>query len=333
MQAIVDGYLSGLEIGDGVGFERMVLFPVYRQAESPLRYRVLAEALADGSVEVREQPSATIPELWLVNHSDTMVLVLDGEEVVGGKQNRIVNASFLVDARSEVAIPVSCVEHGRWHDLAPRFSSGETTYFSLRRAKEQQVHHNLRATGRAMADQVAVWNAIDAKQRETSTHSATGAMHDIYRKRSKDLSDYESAFPRVDGAVGMAVALGGRIVGADLFDQPDTAARLWHKLVRSYAMDALDAEMCAPVARERAERLLKRLTGARVESFPSIGLGHDLRLEGDGAVGSALVFEGIVVHLGIFRTRGYRSTSGSTEVARASIRRRVHTRPDPRAAE
>ncbi len=330
MQAIVDGYLSGLKVGDGVSFDRMTLFPVFRPADSPLRYRVLSDALADGSVEVRERPSATVPELWLVNRSDTMVLVLDGEEVVGGRQNRIVNASFLIGARSEVSIPVSCVEHGRWHDVAPRFDSGESMYFSLRREKEQQVRESLRTTGRATADQGAVWDAIAAKQRGTRTHSATGAMNDIYREKAKDLSDYERAFPGVEGAVGMAVALNGRMAGADLFDQPATAARLWQKLVRSYAMDALDGQKAEPVARERAERLLKRLVGARVESFPSIGLGQDLRLEGDRAVGSALVFEGIAVHLGIFRIHGHRSRSGSTDMARASIRRRLHTRTEPR---
>jgi hypothetical protein len=325
---MVDGYLSGLKVGDGVSFGRMTLFPVFGQAESPLRYRVLSEALADGAVEVRERASATVPELWLVNRSDAMVLVLDGEEVVGGRQNRMVNASFLIGAKSEVAIPVSCVEHGRWHDVAPRFGGGEATYFSLRREKEQQVRENLRATGRPTADQGAVWDAIAAKQRETRTRSATGAMNDIYRERAQDLSGYERALPVVEGAVGLAVAINGRMAGADLFDQPDTAARLWPKLVRSYAMDALDGERAEPVAKERAERLLRRMVGARVESFPSIGLGRDLRLEGDGAVGSALLFEGIVVHLALFRVHGRRSPGETGRIASASARRRMQRRPN-----
>ena len=59
----------------------------------------------------------------MVNRSDDMVFVMDGEEVVGGKQNRIVNASFLIAPKSEVALPVSCVER-RWHDVAPSFGSG-----------------------------------------------------------------------------------------------------------------------------------------------------------------------------------------------------------------
>jgi hypothetical protein len=324
MQAIVDGYLGSLKVGEGVDFGHMVLFPVFGQGESGLSYLVLSEALTSGAVEVRERPSASVPELWLVNRSDAMVLVMDGEEVAGGKQNRIVNASFLIAPRSEVGLPVSCVEHGRWHDVAPNFGVGEAAFFSLKQAKEEQVRASLRETGRPVADQGAVWEAVAEKQRRAGTRSSTGAMNDIYQERAKGLDDYERAFGPMEGAVGMAVALSGRMVGADLFDQPATASKLWCKLVRSYAMDALDGEPSTPVGRERAERLLKRLVGARVEAFPSLALGQDVRLEGEGAMGSALVFKETVVHMGIFRTHRRQGQGGYSGMARSSVRRRIH---------
>jgi hypothetical protein len=325
MQGVVDGYLGSLRVGDGKAFDRMTLFPVFREGESGLRYLVLSEALANGSVEVRERPSATVPELWLVNRSEWMVLALDGEEVVGGKQNRIVNASFLVGAKSEVALPVTCVEHGRWHDVGPRFGSGESSYHSLRREKELQVRESLRAMGKAEANQGAVWDSIARKREAARAPSATGAMADIYLERGKGLEEYEGAFPLVEGAVGMAVALNGRMAGADLFDQAGTAAKVWGKLVRSYAMDAMDGEVGSPVARSRAERLLGRVRGARAEVFPSIGVGRDVRLEGDRATGAALAYEGSVVHLAIFRMHG-RGSQGAGGMARASLRRRMQGR-------
>jgi len=326
MQGIVDGYLAVVRVGEGKAFGGMTLFPVFRQGESPLRYRTLGEALLGGSVEVRERPSASVPELWLVNRSDEMVLVMDGEEIVGGKQNRMVNASFLIAPKSEVALPVTCVEHGRWHDVAPNFMAGEAAPAFLRRAKETQVKENLRAAARPMADQGAVWDAIAEKQRVEGVHSRTGAMNDLYQQKAKSLEEYQRAFPVVDGAVGMAVALNGGMVGADLFDQAATAARLWPKLVRSYAMDVVAGREERPVARERAEKLLKRLVGARVETFPSIALGQDVRLEGDGANGAALVYEGIVVHLGVFRVHRRGAYGDATRVVRASTRRRMRGR-------
>ena len=327
MQGVVDGYLEALRVGEGMHFDRMTLFPVFRDGESPLRYLVLEEALAAGLVEVREQPSARVPELSLVNRSDGMVLVLDGEEVAGGKQNRMANASFLIAPWSELALPVTCVEHGRWHDVAPSFDSGEAGYFSLRREKEEQVRANLRAMGAMASDQLAMWDSMAARQSRAGISSATGAMGDLYQGMAKSLSEYERAFRAVEGAVGMAVALNGRMAGADLFDQAATAAKLWRKLVRSYGLDALDGGEGGPVGRDRAERLLRRLIGARVESFPSAGLGHDLRLAGDRAVGSALLFEGVVVHLAIFRIHGRRSHGEPMSMARASLRRRLRTVP------
>ena len=322
MTGIVGSYLAGMRVGEGREFSGMTLFPVFREGRSPLRYRVLSECLADGSVEVTERPSATVPMLWLVNRSDEMVLVMDGEEIVGGKQNRMVNASFLIAAKSEVELPVTCVEHGRWHDVSANFLAGEAAPAFLRRAKDEQVKANLRTAQRPMADQGAVWDAIALKHRAEGTHSRTGALHDIYEQKAKSLAGYERAFPVEQGAVGFAVALDGGMVGADLFDQPEAAAKLWAKVVRSYAMDARGIEDKL-VARDRAEKLLKRIVDARVETFPSIGVGQDLRLEGDGANATALVFEGIVVHLGVFRIHGKRAGVDYTGMARASMRRRM----------
>ena len=126
--------------------------------------------------------------------------------------------------------------------------------------------------------------------------------------------------------MGLAVGLSGRMTGVDVFDQPETAARLWSRLVRSYAMDALRSPPADPVGPDRAKRLLDRLAGAKAESYPSPGLGQDVRLEGDGAEGSALVHESVVVHLAIFRTHELRSGSRGSGMASASRRQGMRRR-------
>src|SRR5262249_48794777 len=118
-QVILD-QLASLRVGVGIAHAGMTIFPVF--AANPtapaLRYQTLEQAIAAGAVEVVEQASATVPELTLRNKGDVMIFVLDGEEVIGGRQNRIVNASFLIAAKSTVKLPVTCVEHGRGHDIA-----------------------------------------------------------------------------------------------------------------------------------------------------------------------------------------------------------------------
>jgi hypothetical protein len=297
-------------------------------AAPALRYQTLEQAIGAGAVEVVEQASATVPELTLRNKGDVMIFVLDGEEVVGGRQNRIVNASFLIAANSTVTLPVTCVEHGRWHDVSPRFSSGESMPHYMRLAKHRQVSASLARTSRPLADQGATWDAIAEKQATTGTRSATGALHDIYRAQQETLGAWEQAFPYVAGAVGFVIGLGGQITGADLFDQPATAEALWPKLRRSYALDALEAHTAGnPIAQEQAEGLLARAQRARYQVYPSLALGEDARFEGDGVVGGGLVYEETPIHVSLFRTEDQTGQVGvrTGTLARASQRRQHYT--------
>jgi hypothetical protein len=329
---VVLARLAALQVGEAIVHERMVVFPLFAQgADSvvPFRYVTLEQAIAQGAVEVTEQPSATVPELLLRNKGDTMIFVLDGEEIIGGRQNRIVNASFLVAANSTTCLPVTCVEHGRWHSTSYGFSSGESSYHSLRREKFAQVRSSLAATGRHTSDQSAVWDSVARKAMDSGTHSLTGAMNEIYQSRGVSLDGYLRAFPYLAGAVGFAVALGGRMAGADLFDQPETASVLWPKLVRSYAMDALDSPEGGAVERQRAVRLIERARGARGETYPSLALGEDVRFDGDGMVGGGLVYQETPVHITLFRTHGGESASQSGTMARASQRRTAFMQRSP----
>ncbi|HEX6820174.1 MAG TPA: DUF6569 family protein [Ktedonobacterales bacterium] len=317
--------LTAIDVGEPVAHERMVVFPLYLGGDtaSALRYSTLEQALAAGSVEVTEQASATVPELVLHNKSTVQIFVLDGEEIVGGRQNRIVNASFLVGANATVPLPVTCVEHGRWYSTSRTFSSGEASYHSLRSEKFTQVHESLRRGMRHSSDQGAVWNSVAAKAMRAGAASPTGAMHEIYESRSGSLDAYLGAFPYMAGACGFAVALGGQMAGADLFDQPATAQVLWPKLLRSYAMDALDSLDGGSIGREGARRLFERVRGVAAETYPSLALGEDVRFAGDGVVGGGLVYEETPVHISIFRTSGASSMQPST-MARASQSRMAY---------
>jgi hypothetical protein len=78
----------------------------------------------------------SVPELKFVNESDKPVFLMDGEELIGAKQNRTLNLSILVPAKKAVGIPVSCVERGRWHHLSREFSSTPRAYYAEGRANE-----------------------------------------------------------------------------------------------------------------------------------------------------------------------------------------------------
>jgi hypothetical protein len=324
--------LIRLEVGEAVVHDRIAVFPLFDRGSPSgnggagavgVRYRTLQQAISAGEVEVTEQPRASVPELVLRNKGQTMVLVLDGEEIVGGRQNRIVNASFLVAEDATIVLPVSCVEQGRWHDISATFTSGESSPLRLKRLKHEQVTKSLRASGRHATDQEAVWASVAESAALARSYSPSGAMHDIYRARDQDLDAYQRALGYVAGACGLLVAMNGRMAGGDVFDQSGTAEALWPKLVRSYVLDALAGTPGSPAAHEDAIQLLAATQGARYEAFPSLALGSDVRFEAEGVIGGGLVYQDTPVHISLFQTgdAGDGEQTGSGGIAQVAQRR------------
>ena len=126
METVIQGYLDKVKVGRKQSYRNLAVFPLLSGYATGLDYMTLDEGLAGGLIQVTEvSQGGTVPELKVVNKSPRMVLILDGEELVGAKQNRIVNTTILVQAQSTTVIPVNCVEQGRWHYRSPSFSSEE----------------------------------------------------------------------------------------------------------------------------------------------------------------------------------------------------------------
>ena len=117
--------LADVSVGSEMSFERLSVVPMtLSNPKLPMDCMTLDEALSSGNFEVMEvSEGGQVPELRVVNDGDTRVLLLDGEELIGAKQNRIINLTILVPARANVVIPVSCVEAGRWHRQSRRFAA------------------------------------------------------------------------------------------------------------------------------------------------------------------------------------------------------------------
>ena len=321
--------LSAVRLGEPQAHQNLSLFPLLGEAANAPEYLLLEEALARGLVRVTEvSEGGSVPELLLVNEGERPVLLLDGEELVGAKQNRILNLSVLVGPHSRTVIPVSCVEAGRWRHTSPEFAaSGRTHYASGRVHTAVSVSDSLRDRGSRRSDQGAVWADIDAKAARMGVHSQTSAAAALYERHEGSLEAYLGAFTPLAEQTGALFAINSRVVGLDLFDAPATLARVLAKLVRSYALDALDeGERPGEPARFDAERLLEQTKSAPVERFPAVGLGEDLRLASPTLAGGALALDGRLVHLCAFALPGAagdtagEGTDTGTRLVRASRR-------------
>lgn len=322
----IKAFLDVLKLGRRQSHKDLALFPLMAPDKGLPDYLTLEEALAQGGVRITEvSEGGSVPELRLVNDSPKAVLVVDGEELVGAKQNRIVNATFLVPGKTEVVIPVSCVEQGRWSYRTRSFGSqGRLMHATLRRNHQRAVAERLATEQSYRSDQGMIWSELSAKAARMSVQAPTGAMADLFEGYRDLLEDFTNAFRLVECQVGAAFALKGGIVGMECFFHQATFEKFFRKLVQSYAMDALDyqfyKEDLAPSVEDPAV-FIQGLREARFSEYPSIGLGRSVRLHAEGLTGAALVEDGKVLHMNAFRTEGP-SGRGKVGFQRFSQRRR-----------
>jgi hypothetical protein len=298
--------LQHLHLGPATTFERLTMYPLLNGGGRSPDYLMLRQALAQGTVRITEvSEGGSVPQLAVANEGEQRVLIVDGEELVGAKQNRIVNVSILVPAKRVIPIPVSCVERGRWSYRSRHFTdSGNAVYAEARARHVGTVTGSLRRAGTHDANQGAVWRAISEKMSSLGASSPTDAMNDIYARHTRKIDDYVQAFRPLAGQLGAIFAVHGRPFGLDLFDSPQSFDVVLDKLVRSYALDAIDetGEHSAPQEPQPPEDFLAAVTAAKGETYPAVGLGEDVRLEGTEVVGAALVADGRVVHRSAFRS-------------------------------
>jgi len=324
---ILENYLGRTRIGGQQAFKNLAVFPVTSDWVIPFDYLTLDEALSKGLIEVAEiDDHGSVPELKVVNRSDQMVLILDGEELVGAKQNRIVNTTVLIPAGETVVIPVSCVEQGRWAYTSRRFGTEKRLAPStLRAMKSRQVLFSLRESDRFEADQGAIWNEISARAARRRAESDSMAMSEIYFRDRASLDDYLEHFAVTESQVGAVFAINGRVVGMDCFGKPETFAKSFKKLLESYALDAIDRatpEDEKTPSREEASDFIESAGRSRVEARPAVALGVDCRLESEKCTGFALSHLDQVFHLSVFaRDREDENRKQRSGIHRFSTRR------------
>ena len=319
-------FLSVLSIGDPFGHLNLTLVPLQGRQAQPVDYLLAADAIGAGVLVVTEVSEyGRVPELLAVSSAQQMILLLDGEELVGAKQNRILNTTVLLPAQAQTKIPVSCVEQGRWRHTSQKFGSGSFATSHLRANKSRSVGRNLRQSGQATSDQGEVWQDVAQCIAGSGASSPTGAMHDAMEQRRDLLDAYLSALACPAGACGVIASINGRFAALDMFDKPETLQRVWPRLVRGYALDAI-CRSRAPggVFTERgAQGLLEHVGEIECQPCPSAGVGEDWRLESPGVVGQALVVGETCVHLCVFPNDDPdRRVEGGPSIQAPSSRRR-----------
>jgi len=329
MNTQVAEYLSQAELDGAQEYRNLVMVPIVSRYRDGDNYLLLDDALQQDTLKVMEvDRQGSVPDLKVVNKSGSMVLIFDGEELVGAKQNRIVNTTILLAPESETTIPVSCVEQGRWAHTSDHFHSEKRMSPSfMRKNKSEHVMASLRMNMGFKSNQGRIWSEIHERQARREAPSPTGRMSELYTKDRPLLDEYLQQFRPVDNQVGALFLVNGKVAGLDGFGSPEIMARVFPKLVESYAIDALD--MYRPGSAEKTngtdpELFLRGCREAKSEERPSVALGTDCRLSSDDRIGAAFVFQDSVLHLSLFARDSGEEMGGNTgsRFARMSHRRR-----------
>ena len=306
----------------------LLLFPVVRtngKSASGTPFLTLDEGLKNGTVEVteagkvrglvrnRENGPAILAErfrgdqvntLVLVNNSNQPLLLLAGEIVTGGKQDRVIAKDRIVPPGSDpIDLSVFCIEPGRWVESSAVFGTaakGSMASF--------MVQPTVRQRAMVTKDQQQVWDSVHgsiaamaaaprpsggpmlAAPPPTTTSYAKAMQSDEFKAKVDEVAaplmksrDEIMAQLRKEDAVGVVVAVRGEIVWADLFSSTDLLSRYWTKLVRSYAAESLaPGESHASPTVADAQRFLEMPTGGTESSEGSVGIYRYRELKSNG---------------------------------------------------
>ena len=287
-----------IRVGPPMCCEGLAVFPLYAGRSSLFapEYVLAHEAMALGTVTVREVSSVgSVPDLLVENRGDLPCLILEGTELRGQKQHRMLNTTALVGGRSEARIPVSCVEHGRWRQESPAIRAGSHCPPVLAAPAEEAPPA---AAERGLGSrQTAVWAEIRRRHRALGVTSTT-----------EDLSGGAGRSPRQDKGGCRSGCRTRR--GKRGRRRPRRQARL-HRHPRQAGdpgkdMESFDRRDGAGHDREPGtgreatgrdvRAVLQRMRRLDWHSVKPVGLGDERRAGDDGMLAGALVFGEVMLH-------------------------------------
>lgn len=301
---------SGYKVLEPIRHGNLTIFPVVTaKSHDTQEFLTLDEGLRSGEVVVTESGNAAplirprhshpvimpdgprgggaqVNQLVLINNSKRPLILLAGEIVTGGKQDRVIGKDRIVPAESDpIDMSVFCVEPGRWTGASVNFNSMNAPMAqpavrgkAMGEKDQAQVWAEVGKTKAQMSETVQVTTeaaAIDATSSYARVMQNPGVARQVDSIAEPIQQSYQSLIKRLrdQNAVGVVVAVNGQIVWADIFASTSLLEKYWPKLVRSYAAEAVATRAKGQdVNTKQAQEFLARLDGRHesVDSEPGL---------------------------------------------------------------
>ncbi|MGZ4822763.1 MAG: ARPP-1 family domain-containing protein [Terriglobales bacterium] len=304
---------AGYKVLAPISHGNLTIFPVVASGTHDTSdFLTLDEGLRLGEVVVTEagriQPlmrrhvwpnpsgGGEVNRLVLVNNSNRPLLLLAGEIVTGGKQDRVIGKDRIVPSKSDpIDLSVFCVEPGRWTDVSANFKG----------MSSQMAQPSVRRKAMAEKNQQAVWDSVRSSNEAVAQAAPAGVAGMIggttsyarvmdnseVKKQVDEIAapmqrDYQGLLHelRARNAVGVVAAVNGRILWADVFASTALLEKYWPKLVRSYAAEAyvVHTSSYSKTDTRAAQDFIDNLEGRRQVSEVEPGVFRQTEISGDG---------------------------------------------------
>lgn len=307
MSTILSSFISQIEISDIQTHDNVAIVQLSGIDPNFPKIVPFAVAYKEQTVKITERKEAsTVPEILAVNLSDNLILILEGEILLGAMQNRTINTTILLPPKSNTIIPVSCVERGRWSCRQHHFSPSDLFITpDMRGKKVSSVFENFKRTGRYMSDQHEVWSEVSARLTSAKISSPTDSFEDYQKFLDKNLDDFAVGFKRYTDSTGIVGFIDGNITACDIIPNPEIFGHFFTRLLKSYSIDAFykDTDHFQHIDYKiMVNNLFEDLKNSKEVQSASPGSGDLIQLKGHNITGSALIYNSALIHCALFET-------------------------------
>lgn len=308
MHLLVKELLVGLRFGELAVVNSIAMMPVFSDQRCNIEYLTIDEAVKIGGLRITEvSVGGSVPYLNAENLCDKLILLIDGEELIGARQNRILNLSILLKPKSVSTIPVSCVERGRWSYKTLEFRPSEYMMpVKARAQKTKSVSLNIAACASPMSEQYLVWEEVSVLHKKAGTRSPSEASYDVFLQKKREIERFLNSLKSENGQIGYLLFVEDKPQVLEIIPNPKKYASYHRKFAAASVIDAIGDKLMDISTQKDID--YNSLTGNFINSimackeieFNPVGCGINLRYDSDAVVGAALIYEKSVMHAVFF---------------------------------
>lgn len=282
--------LRHLSLAERQNYENMTVVPILSDTNTPFDVLDLKEGLKMGLVKIEECDNSNIEQVKLKNNSISPLILLDGEEIAGSLQNRIISQTMIIAPKSEIKIPVNCSEKGR-NTYKSEFHYSNYMANSNTRRKKVYNKNKLR--------QNVVWSSIDDLEKDKNTCSKTNALRDSYEKNKYDIDSYLKHFKMENNQIGVICIVENK-VGLEIFNNHSLYEKYNEMLLRSYIIDSFSSKKIN-ISDKELENILASINEDSFIKKEAVGLGKYYKISNSYGNGHILIYENNMVHTSFFK--------------------------------